>query len=168
MRGVGRGIRRPQGGTPERSNQSCKRLRAVCYGVTCRGQPHWVNAAHGELVVARGVAAALARARGRAARMGLRALVTRARWFLHDFSCCRTLPNPSRTRRPPAVVLGALAPRSGVAFSPSLYGRSRIMLGVWAAAHSPYVRMVAMPRSLPPRILICVYLGVLQNLLVRF
>ena len=116
MRGVGRGIRRPQGGTPERSNRSCKRLRAVCYGVTCRGQPHGANAAHRELVVARGVAAALARARGRAARMGLRALVTRARWFLHDFGCCRTLPNPSRTRRrPPAVVLGALAPRSGVA-----------------------------------------------------
>jgi hypothetical protein len=31
--------------------------------------------------------------------------------------------------------------------SPSLYGRSRVMLGVWAAAHSPYVRIVAMRRS---------------------
>ena len=51
--------------------------------------------------------------------------------------------------------------------SPSLYGPPRVMLGVWAA-HSSYVRTVAMPRSLPSRILICIYLGVLQNLLVRF
>jgi hypothetical protein len=52
--------------------------------------------------------------------------------------------------------------------SPSLYARPRVMVGMWAAAHSPYVRIVAMPRSLPPRILIYIYLGVLRNLLIRF
>jgi hypothetical protein len=130
MRGVGRGIGRPQGGTPERSNRSCKRPRPVCYVTTRRGQPHGANAAYGALVAARRVAAAQAGAQGRAARTGLRALVTRARWFLHDFRRCRTLPDPSRTRqRPPAMILGALAPRSGVALfsvaarTPSGYAR---------------------------------------------
>jgi hypothetical protein len=115
MRGSRRGIGRPHGGLSERSNRSCKRPRPVCYVATRRGQPHGVNPAHGKLVAARGVAAAPARVGGRAAWMRLRALVTHARWFLHYFGCCRTLLKLSRTRRcPPAAVLGALAPRSGV------------------------------------------------------